>query len=223
VLALRHAVRGAFAQVWALALGTVAGEAAVAAVVASTLGPRLSKEFAPHASVRLGFAAVLVLMGLSMIVRPLGQPGQRPRGLLPSLGQGAGLTLLNPGIAVGYAAILVGKGPIDADASTLCSLVAGVAIASAAWWIVGVPVLHKLVRMGKPEWMAMLVRVLGVVRSWLRLGSFTKADATSVALMAGSSASLPPRLRSDGPAPLSRQPCKVTICLLSSRNIEIFL
>jgi threonine/homoserine/homoserine lactone efflux protein len=163
VLALRYALQGAFAQVWALAVGTVLAEALIAVVVGMMIGARLPKAFAAHPVMRFAFAAILVLMGVSMIMRPLGQSSRRPGGLLLSLGQGAGVTIINPGIAGGYLAIVVSRGHATSEVTTLLNFAMGVVIASGAWWIAGVPILRKLVRLGKPEWMAALVRILGVV------------------------------------------------------------
>lgn len=163
VLALRNAAQGAFVEVWALAFGTVFGEAAMAVLVAVAVGPHLSEQVVSHPSLRFAYATVLVLMGLAMFARPLGRSSQRPGGWLLSLAQGGVMTLLNPGIAAGYLAILVGRRETALQATGLVALALGVVIASGAWWIVIVPVLRKLVRAGRPGRIATLVRVLGLV------------------------------------------------------------
>jgi threonine/homoserine/homoserine lactone efflux protein len=177
VLALRHAVQGAFADVWALAVGTVLAEAAMAVFVAMAVEPHLSESFASHPSLRFAYAAVLVLMGLAMIARPLGRPSQRRGGRLASLAQGSVMTLLNPGIAAGYLAILIGNRENALQATGVPGLAMGVVIGSGVWWLASVPVLRKLVRMGRPDRISTLVRALGVVFIVIGVGAAIVAAA----------------------------------------------
>lgn len=162
-LALRHAVKGAFPQVWALALGTVMAEAAVSVSVALVASLPLAAAVSKHASLRYAFAAFLVLVGVKMIVLPIAQASSAPAGWVLGWAQGAGLTLLNPGVMAGYLSILLVRGQPVAHFSSLAGLSAGVLLSSGGWWLIFIPVLRRLVAIDRLGWTTSIIRGLGII------------------------------------------------------------
>jgi len=162
-LALRYAIKGAFPQVCALAVGTVLAEAAVAIIVAVILAQPWPSGLTYHPAMSFAFAAFLTVVGTKMVLRPLGNSSGSPGSVALGVSQGAGITLVNPGVAAGYFSILLGSRTATWSATGLASLAAGVIATSGAWWLALVPFLRRMIRIGKPDWTLVLVRGIGVV------------------------------------------------------------
>lgn len=162
-LALRYAIKGAFPQVWALAVGTVLAEAAVATVVALMVAEPWLGKLTHHPAVSFAFATFLTAVGAKAILCPMGTSGSSPGSVPWAVGQGAAITLINPGVPAGYLSLLLGCAASPWSARSLACLSLGVVAASGAWWIALIPVLRRFVRVGKPERTMIWARLLGVV------------------------------------------------------------
>ena len=163
-LALRDAIEGRLARVWALGVGTVVAEASAAVVLTFGISHSLSHILSSHPIAHLLFAGFLGIVGGGMIARPISRnlPSAPSRqGVAQGFGQGFAITLLNPGVVAGYCVVATAPIRLTPEILDLASLGIGVLLGSAIWWAVLIPILRTFVRMGKPEWTAITVRALG--------------------------------------------------------------
>lgn len=176
-------VRRTLAAGWptgiASGMGVATADAAYGAVAA--FGIAVIADLLLSVSRPLGIlgGAALVAIGLRTALRPMPlEAGTHPttRGLLGAYLSILGLTLTNPLTIVLYGAVIVGVGVPTSSAAAL-SLWVGLAVGSAAWWLVLVP----LVALVRDRLSPRLLRAITVV-SGIAIAAFGIVSLLSAGL-----------------------------------------
>jgi putative LysE/RhtB family amino acid efflux pump len=140
LLCVRRTLESGFALGLATGLGAATADAAYAAVAAlggSAIGGALTDVRRPLAVVGGVFLLALGVRGWMRAGRPIASPVGRPvRELATAWATTLGLTLSNPMTVLSFAAAFAALAPPSGDAIAAASIVTGVGLGSALWWII---------------------------------------------------------------------------------------
>jgi putative LysE/RhtB family amino acid efflux pump len=140
LLCVRRTLESGFALGLATGLGAATADAAYAAVAAfggSAIGGALTDVRRPLAVVGGVFLLALGVRGWMRASRPIEQPvGPPARALAAAWATTLGLTLSNPMTVLSFAAAFAALAPPSGDALGAASIVSGVGLGSALWWII---------------------------------------------------------------------------------------
>ncbi|MGC4067033.1 MAG: LysE family transporter [Polyangiaceae bacterium] len=163
-LALADAVDGVATNACALALGTVLAEAVVAVGLATAAAYGLPTQAFGHPLVRSAFALFLVAFGLHMMRRPFDTSAPAPTSPrnLSRFIHAVVLTVSNPAVALGYAAVLIHSNPaVPPGWRSTFWLFCGVVVGSGVWWVALIPLLFILKRARNTTLPKHIVRLIG--------------------------------------------------------------
>lgn len=140
VLCIRRTIAEGHLVGLATGLGAATAEATYGAVAALGLTAISTALLGAQTTLRIAGDLFLAYLGVRTFVSPPPSPeaGSVTRGLLPAFGSAYLLTLANPTTILAFAAVFAGVGLAagPAAAGEAASLVAGVFLGSAAWWLV---------------------------------------------------------------------------------------
>jgi threonine/homoserine/homoserine lactone efflux protein len=119
-------------------LGAATADAIYGAVAAFGLTTLSNALLTFRAPLGLAGGAFLLLLGVrTMRSRPVvAADAVAERGLVAAYLSTLGLTLANPATIISFAAVFVGLGTVSTSFGGAVSLVAGIGLGSAAWWLV---------------------------------------------------------------------------------------
>ncbi len=123
--------------------------------------------------------AYLVYLGLRTAALPIKEPVRAGRwqGIAGAYGSTLALTLSNPVTIVAFAAVMVGLGLAEHDASRAAQLVAGVFLGSTLWWVGLTSVVGMLRRWATGPALRWINRVSGIVIVVFGLAALVRAAA----------------------------------------------
>jgi threonine/homoserine/homoserine lactone efflux protein len=140
LLCVRRTLESGFAVGFATGLGAATADAAFAGVAAfggSAIGGALTDVRRPLAIVGGIILLALGVRGWMRASRPIEPPVGRPvRALATAWATTLGLTLSNPMTVLSFAAAFAGLAPPSGDAFAAATIVTGVGLGSALWWII---------------------------------------------------------------------------------------